>query len=83
MSTLAYFIWLSESIATILCCAKLVFLLFTISLACRGPTRGRGALLLKRRNSKWSFTNEPELRFRFYILVEVGPTIRLAGTVPV
>ena len=55
-----------------------------------GATRGgRGrqcpgaALLVKRRNSKWSFTNEPELRFRFYILVKVVPTIRLAGTVPV
>ena len=44
---------------------------------------GGGALLVKRRNSKWSFTNEPEVRFRFYILVKVGPTIRLAGTVPV
>jgi len=41
------------------------------------------ALLVKRRNSKWFFTNEPEVRFRFYILVKVGPTIRLAETVPV
>ena len=38
---------------------------------------------MKRRNGKWSLTNEPEVRFRFYILVKVGPTIRLAGTVPV
>ena len=28
----AYFIWLAEGVATILCCAKLVFMLFTISL---------------------------------------------------
>jgi len=26
---------------------------------------GRAALLVKRRNSKLSFTNEPEVRFRF------------------
>ena len=26
---------------------------------------GREALLVKRRNNKWSFTNEPEVRFRF------------------
>jgi len=39
----------------------------------RAPTRGRGgggqcpgaALLLKRRSSKWSLTNEPGVRFRF------------------
>ena len=39
----------------------------------RAPTRGRprggnapgSALLVKRRNSKWFFTNEPEVRFRF------------------
>ena len=45
-----------------------------------GPRQGRGqcpgeALLVKGRNSKWSFTNEPEVRFRFDILVKVGPTI--------
>jgi len=51
--------------------------------------RGRGgnapgmALLVKRRNSKWFLTNEPEVRFRFETLVKVGPTMRLAGTVPV
>ena len=27
--------------------------------------RGGPALLVKRRNSKWSFTNEPEVIFRF------------------
>jgi len=26
---------------------------------------GGAALLVKRRNSKWSFRNEPEVRFRF------------------
>jgi len=62
----------------------------------QGPDKGewgewgqcpRTALLVKRRNSKWSFTNEPEVsfRFRFYILIKVGPTVRpgLAGIVPV
>ena len=44
----------------------------------RGGTFGGTALLVKRRNSKWSFTNEPEVsfRFRFYILIKVGPTVR-------
>jgi len=48
----------------------------------QGPDKGvegqrpGSALLVKRRNSKWPFTNEPEVRFRFYILVKVGPTIR-------
>ena len=28
----AYFIWLAEGVATILCCSKFVFMLFTISL---------------------------------------------------
>ena len=56
----------------------------------KAPTRGTGggnapwrhfflgaALLVKRRNSNWFFTNEPEVRFRFrfQILVKVGPTI--------
>ena len=51
---------------------------------CPGAALFEGlALLVKRRNSKWSFTNEPEVRFRFYILVKVGPTTRLPGTVPV
>jgi len=27
-----YFLWLAEGVATVLCCAKLVFMLFTISL---------------------------------------------------
>jgi len=37
----------------------------------RGPKWGTGgqwpgvALLVKRRNRKWSFTNEPEVRFSF------------------
>ena len=31
----------------------------------QGPDKGGAALLVKRRNSKWSFTNEPEVRFRF------------------
>jgi len=49
-----------------------------------GGAMPRGeALLVKRRNSRWSFPNEPEVRFRFYILVKVGPTIRLSRTVPV
>jgi len=45
----------------------------------RDPTMGAGgqcpgaALLVKRRNSKWFFTNEPEVRFRFLILIKVGP----------
>jgi len=67
---------------------------FGLALVPRGPTRGAGqcpraalfgeaARLVKRRNSKWSFTNEPEVRCRFHILVKVEPTIRLAGTVPV
>jgi len=31
---------------------------------CRAPTTGgRGATFMKRRNSEWSFTNEPEVRF--------------------
>jgi len=49
----------------------------------RGGTFRGPALLVKRKNSKWSFTNEPEVRFRFWMLVKVGPTIRhgLAGTV--
>ena len=34
------------------------------------------ALLVKRRISKWPFTDEPEVRFRFWIFVKVGPTIR-------
>jgi len=50
----------------------------------QGPDKGEWgqcpgtALLVKRRNSKWSFTNEPEVsfRFRFYILIKVGPTVR-------
>jgi len=29
------------------------------------------ALLVKRRNSKWSFTNEPEVRFRFWLRLEL------------
>ena len=33
---------------------------------------------MKRMNFNWSFTNEPEVRFRFWILVKVGPTIRPA-----
>jgi len=53
----------------------------------RGGTFRGAELLVKRRNSKWFFTNEPEVRFwlRFQILVKAGPTIRpgLAGTVPV
>ena len=36
---------------------------------------GGPGLLVKRRNSKWSFTNEPEVIFRFKILVNVGRTI--------
>jgi len=32
----------------------------------QGPTGG-AALLVKRRNSKWSFTNEPEVRFKFKV----------------
>ena len=58
-----------------------------------GPRQGEGrggqcpgaALLVKRRNSKWSFTNEREVRFKFQILVKVGPIVRpgLAGSVPV
>jgi len=46
-----------------------------------GTFRG-AALLVKRSNSKWSLTNEPEIRFTFYILVKVGPAICRAGTVP-
>ena len=49
----------------------------------QGPDKGGSggqcpgtALLVKRSNSNWSFTNEPEVRFRFQILVKVGPTIR-------
>jgi len=44
----------------------------SLSLLDRDPTRGRAggqypeaALLVKRRNSKWFSTNEPEVRFRF------------------
>jgi len=49
----------------------------------RGGKWPGAALLVKSRNSKLSFPNEPEVRFRFYILVKVGPTICLAGTVSV
>jgi len=31
----------------------------------RGGTFRGGGTLVKRRNDKWSFTNEPEVRFRF------------------
>jgi len=51
----------------------------------RGGTFRGVALLVKKRNSKWSLRNEPKVRFRFLILLKAGPTIRpdLAGTVPV
>jgi len=58
----------------------------------RAPTRGAGgrhcpraALLVKRRNSKWSCTNEPEVRFRFkfWLRLDLPYVPVLAWTVPV